>query len=785
MSVMKPICARITPGSPTVLDRLIESLRSKNNPLDGQERPAAILWTDPKGEWRGLLELALGRVEELLVLDNYHPETRTGPAIWLRCLVDRALDEVRLPEDRAPILYLPGVARQELRAGEECPDALKPLVELMFRGTLWLQPNGNDWTVSAFLTSPKALGLDVARDHATMDALLRALPEVALTPVAQLADKRLDAEDFDRMLAGDVVRDLLRWMGDPAATRARLGTNGWAAFRSRCRDEFAFDPETEVGVVAGERLGRGEGPWAAVWDRFAEAPTSYGDIAALLRRSRPMGDLPFARERWPDLNDQDEEAVRRALGELSALPHAEACEAVARLEKEHGPRRGWVWARMRLAPMAQLLDPLARLAAAVRTSLGGTTPDEVASAYLERGWQADAAAWEALALAPTADEQRVSRAVRHLLEPWLDASARAFQATVERAALPVRGGQPVVEAGDDVCVVFVDGLRFDLGQRLAERLEGRGCRVSVGHRWAATPTVTATAKPAVTPVADEIVGDALGEDFAPRFDKTRKSGSAQNLRAAIEQRGYQILAAGSFDAPLTHPARGWLETGEIDSLGHKLQARLARQLPEELDRLTDRILGLLDAGWKAVRVVTDHGWLLLPGGLSKVDLPRHLTASRWARCAVVSGGSSPVVGRAPWHWNPSQWFATAPGIACFNKSDEYAHGGLSIQECVTPDMRVERAGETAAAASIRSITWRRLRCLVEVSARGGPVIADLRLERASGPSVVASPKPVEPDGSVSLVLASDEHEASSLVLVLLDEDGRILTHQPTRVGADS
>jgi len=768
-----------------VLDRLIEGLRSKDARLDGQERAAAILWTDPKGEWRGLLELLLGRVEELLVLGEYRPEARSGPAIWLRCVVDGALDEPRLPEHRPPILYLPGVARQQLRAGEECPDPLKPLVELMFRGALWLQPNGNDWTVSAFLTSPKALGLDIARDHATADALLRALPEVALTPVGQLADKRLQADDFDRMLAADVVRDVLRWMGDPAATRARLGPNGWGAFSSRCRDELDFDPETEADVAAGERLGQGEGHWAAVWERFAEAPTSYGDIAGLLRRSRPAGDLPFARERWPDLNEQDEEAVRKALLQLPALSHADACAAVARLEKEHGARRGWVWARVGLAPMAQLLDPLARLAAAVSKSLGGTTPDDLASAYLERGWQADAAAWEALALAPMADEARVRQVVRHLLEPWLDESARAFQIAVDRAPLPARGAQPPVEAGEDVCILFVDGLRFDLSQRLAERLESRGCRVSVGHRWAATPTVTATARPAVTPVASDIVGDALGEDFAPRFGETRKAASAQNLRAAMEAQGYQLLGSGSFDAPLAHPARGWLETGEIDSLGHKLQGHLVGQLENELDRLVGRILGLLDAGWKAVRVVTDHGWILLPGGLPKVDLPRHLTASRWARCAVVAGGASPAVGRAPWHWNTSQWFATAPGIACFNKSDEYAHGGLSVQECLIPDLLVERAGEVAVAASIASIRWRRLRCLVEVVSRGGPVIADLRLEGPSGTSVAASPKPLEADGSVSLLLASDEHEASSLVLVLVDEDGRILTHQPTRVGADS
>ena len=46
---------------------------------------------------------------------------------------------------------------------------------------------------------------------------------------------------------------------------------------------------------------------------------------------------------------------------------------------------------------------------------------------------------------------------------------------------------------------------------------------------------------------------------------------------------------------------------------------------------------LLEAGWTSVRIVTDHGWLYLPEGLPKVDLPKHLTLSRWARCAVIAG----------------------------------------------------------------------------------------------------------------------------------------------------
>ena len=769
----------------TVLDLLIAGIRARNAPVDGQERPAAILWTDPKGEWLPLVDLFLQRVEEYLVLGDYDPERRTGPAVWVRCAVDRTLDEPKLPSDRPPIVYLSGVARQELRAGEECPDRLRPLVELLFRGALWHQPNGSDWTVNAFLTSRKTLGLDVAADRATSEALLRALEEVALTPVAQLEGRHLEAEDFDRMLAGDVIRDLLRWMGDPDTTRSRLGENGWHAFCNRCEDELGFNPHQEADVVAGERMAKGEGAWAAVWERFTEAPGSYGDIANLLRRSAPAGAFRFEeRERWPDLNDQDEEAVRLALQGLPDLSHREACEAVAGLEEKHGERRAWVWARLGLAPMAAILKPLGSLAAAAQRSLGGTEPADVADAYLERGWQADLGAWQAVAAAPVADEACVAAAVRHLLQPWLEDSARAFQAALERAPLPGDSGQPAVDAEDDGCLVFVDGLRFDLAQRLAERMEGRGLRVELGRRWAALPTVTGTGKPAVTPVAGEIEGDTLGQAFGARMKIGGKPADAPTLRTTLEAAGYQVLGGDGCDAPRTHPARGWLETGEFDTLGHQRGALLARDLERELERVAGRIERVLDAGWTSVRVVTDHGWLWLPGGLPKVDLPKHLTESRWARCAVMAGESAPDVLRAPWHWNGAQWFATPPGVACFNRSEEYAHGGLSIQECLIPDLVVtcNEGGETA--GSITSVTWRGLRCFIEAEVRGGPVTADLRLGRPTGKSVAAAVKQVDAEGAVSLVLDDDEHEAAALVLVLLDDAGRVLVQRPVRVGVD-
>ena len=81
------------------------------------------------------------------------------------------LTEANWPEKFIPILYLPGVSRQELRAVAECPPVLMPLAELQYRGAIWSQVNHKDWTVLAFLQSADGgLSLDVARNTATLDA---------------------------------------------------------------------------------------------------------------------------------------------------------------------------------------------------------------------------------------------------------------------------------------------------------------------------------------------------------------------------------------------------------------------------------------------------------------------------------------------------------------------------------------------------------------------------------------------------------------------------------------
>ena len=435
--------------------------------------------------------------------------------------------------------------------------------------------------------------------------------------------------------------------------------------------------------------------------------------------------------------------------------------------------------------MAQVLAPLADLARYARTAIGGQSPDDIARSYIENGWRADQAAWRAIAMARGADIQLVHVVVQHLLASWMDDSARAFQSALKGCPLPDHTNANTVTVPENGCLMFADGLRYDLGEDLRDRLESRGCRVRLDYRWAAIPTVTATAKPAVTPVVNAITGETLREDFAPVMVESKKPANARTLRDALTKDGFQVLAGGMGDWPESDKARGWTEDGKIDHRGHQLQEDLPTILEQEIEGLADRITVLFDAGWQTIRVVTDHGWVYLPLGLPKVELPKHLTASKWARCAVIAGESQVDVPTAPWYWNTAQYFATAPGIACFTASNCYAHGGLSIQECLTPDMHIERASGKDERGSIESVTWKGLRCFVVASNASTTMTADLRLEKAAGQSVALTAKLLDEDGSTSLVLEDDDHELADLVVVLLDSDNRVLAQRKTKVGIDS
>ena len=80
-----------------LLDRIRESLAKVLRVPEGQASPVAIVWTDATGEWLPLAPLMREFISEFYTLGDFHPKERTGPAIWLKCIVDRTLPQAPPP----------------------------------------------------------------------------------------------------------------------------------------------------------------------------------------------------------------------------------------------------------------------------------------------------------------------------------------------------------------------------------------------------------------------------------------------------------------------------------------------------------------------------------------------------------------------------------------------------------------------------------------------------------------------------------------------------------------
>ena len=152
----------------TIKDALVESIANAGRGIEGHEAAAAaILWTDPERLWSSVVD-QLSDELDVLTIGDYDPDAQTGPAIWIRAQLAEHSDS------QIPVVYLPGVAREQFRRLDDCPDDLKSLAELQFRGAFWVHTNGRDWTPVAFLKNPdRGLGVQVAADETRRPPLRR------------------------------------------------------------------------------------------------------------------------------------------------------------------------------------------------------------------------------------------------------------------------------------------------------------------------------------------------------------------------------------------------------------------------------------------------------------------------------------------------------------------------------------------------------------------------------------------------------------------------------------
>jgi hypothetical protein len=763
----------------TVLDVLVREVeRCGQFSQHSEEAPLLIYWTDTDRLWESALSTLRARLPQLLTLGPLDATLRRGPALWIRWVLG-GHGELPLDPKRPPIVYMPGVSRADLRAVDECPDALKLLAGLQHRGRIWTQVNGKDWTPNALLVGEKTLGLKVAKDGDTQDALRAAVPELLSTPLDALRGRELQASDFRALLISDPERALLQWLDDPSGTRARVSTQVWEALAKIAKQSWHLDLEKDGPDVAARHLCGAKGAWEKLWARFADAPARYPALVTRLHAVDPPAQTGFEdRARYPRINEKLEGELRAAFLAFEDLSESDARARIGTLEAQHAARRGWVWEH----PLASALEALTRLAAATTSPLGGTSPAMMATLWVEDGWKADAAALDAMArVRREADRLSVGTAVQRLYGSWLNDGAQRFQELVAAQGFPgyAPGARSPITVSKGEVLFFADGLRYDVGLRLAARLESRGVRVTHGTRWIGMPSVTATSKPAASPVVEALDGSDDGADFNPVLRSNPKHAlNSDRFRALLGSEGYAVLGDGELG---DSKGRGYTEYGSLDKEGHSLHAKLAGQIDAHVEALSDRIEALLTAGWKRLRLLTDHGWVLLPQKLPNSKLPLHTHQDKWGRCAVLKPGYSVPEGvlPLPWRWRDTVTVISAPGIAVFYDGACYAHGGLSLQECLTPDFVIERGG--AAAPEGVKVSWRALRCTAEVASGAEGLRFDLR-RKAMEPSTsfLGAPVPLSATGRATTLVPHD-NAGELAYAILADSQGNVVFTTETKI----
>jgi hypothetical protein len=337
-------------------------------------------------------------------------------------------------------------------------------------------------------------------------------------------------------------------------------------------------------------------------------------------------------------------------------------------------------------------------------------------AYSAEGWKIDDAAIRALDIARTGENRdAVAAALRAIYLPWLEADAAARQTLAAQSKAPFAKPATPPKPPASAVLIFVDGVRMDEAHRLTEVHSAKGAKVDLIGQWSGFPTATATCKPLVSPAAGAFSSVAV-ESLSPALEGNAVTKPV--LRKSIAAAGWETKKNLLGTDPV------WLELGRFDEDGHSQGARLADRITNGVAEIAESVLRLVRQD-RRVRLVTDHGWLLMPGGLPHAELLSGMTVpnARGNRVALLKDGAPTTHMWLPWSWDGSVILASPPGARAFCSGTEYAHGGVNPQECVLPVIDVTADG-VPVALSLKA-TWRRLRLHIEV-AGGAGMMFDMR-----------------------------------------------------------
>jgi hypothetical protein len=138
-----------------------------------------------------------------------------------------------------------------------------------------------------------------------------------------------------------------------------------------------------------------------------------------------------------------------------------------------------------------------------------------------------------------------------------------------------------------------------------------------------------------------------------------------------------------------------------------------------------------------------------------------------------------------WTFCPDVLIAMAPGVSSFIANRIYAHGGLSLQECLVPEIIVQDVvSSMGSQVEIQEMRWQGLRCKLTLTGANAHLAVDIRSKaNAAETSVLGAPKQCEQE-KVSVLVTDDDYEGQAAFVVIVDADGHVLARKNTVIGGD-
>jgi len=768
--------------SKSIYDKVIQALKqAENHNSNIMVKPEAILWPDPENQWLEVIADLQKDLPELLVYGSYVPAQKTGPAIWIKCMLAKMLPEADWSEERTPIIYLPGISKENLRNVENAVFNLQPLIEYQYTGVLFLQENGREWSVLAFVENPiNGLGVKINKDNATKIALKKTLSSIFRDPEVLYGRSLIDAEYLNSQLLPDVIPAILKWMsaGDDFLSTMDLGKR--EAFKNIFHSQYGVDLDYKNIKAVAEKLGSQKGAWHNVWQHYVNAPHKYPGIEERLRLGKPedlgIGLYVLPDESWPQVNEKKEADLSNGLSKAAKADAHKALEKLHDLERQHGVRRGWVWSELGQSPLANALQFLVPLAEKSLEMYASGTIEALKSYYIERGYEVDQLMRKSMVAVKSDKDRKIIKSIIQLFyRPWLENITHKFQKLIATDSTIFTNVSAGIET--ESYVLFVDAFRYELAEEFTSRLHKSNMKVSLEAGWSAIPSLTATAKVHMSPIANQVSLESNLVEFKPQLNNG-KDLLTLVFREMLKVNEFQFI---SNSEDIQSAGRYWQEIGDIDTKGHEEQAGMVKRVEELFDQIQETLELAFSKGIKRIKIVTDHGWLLLPGGLPKTHLNAGLFETRWGRCALIKEGVNTDLLHLAWRWNPSIFIAYAPGISFFKANEEYAHGGISIHECLIPTMIIENSDISSIEARIQDFKWVNLKCSIHSSEVPDGYGVDIRTKyNDAETSIVLKSKPLK--GNMVTLMVNDDAEAQAATIVLLDPSGIILDKKLTTVG---